>query len=205
MTSDQKSIQAVTSPSSEQAERLKLGLAIAQTAYELNNGHRIVPGKTLSYFDDAALINTPGARPLKLPIDESFLVKGVFNDPKTGLNAFLAYSSDRKEILIGVAGTNGFGGDAPDTKQDLISLGIGQAKALAENRDFQVALQSIFVSENNPSDVKILIGGQSLGGGIAPTLGMFLVYGNPKANHELFYSQLQIKANQISAVSINGF
>ncbi len=205
MTANSQSPQPDTSPSTVKTERLKTGLAISQTAYELNNGHRISVGNKLEYLEDSALNKASGAKPLKLSIDESFEVRGVFNEVNTGLNAFLAYSKDRKEILIGVAGTNGFGADAADTKQDLIGLGVGQAKSLVNDDKFQSVIHSIVKSENNPEAINILIAGQSLGGGIAPNLGMFLVYGDPSKRDDLFYSSLGIKPAQISVVSVNGF
>jgi hypothetical protein len=51
-------------PSSEEARLLRLGISASQTSYELNNGFRLLPGMPLSYFDDTAGLNLPGARPL---------------------------------------------------------------------------------------------------------------------------------------------
>jgi hypothetical protein len=51
-------------PSSEDARLLRLGISASQTSYELNNGFRLLPGMPLSYLDDTAGLNLPGARPL---------------------------------------------------------------------------------------------------------------------------------------------
>ncbi len=197
---------AEKSPNLELANKLRLGLAAAQTAYELNNGHGIRTGQQLKLIEDAATASLPGARPLNLPIPDGYIVKGIFHDPEKGLNAYLAFNASKKEVVIGIAGTNGFGNDWADTKDDMLSLGVEQAKALATNDAFKSALRTI-VSEPGISkgSIEFLITGQSLGGGIAPTLGMFIAYGNPSLTSDTFFNSLGIAPEQITVVSTNGF
>lgn len=207
MTNSMRTNAEPISPDSATAERLMLGVAIAQTAYEINNGHRLVIGKPLRYFDDSALMDAPGARRLNLEIKDEYIVKNIFNDKTNGLNAFIAFSEKRREILIGIAGTNGFGSDANDTKQDLITLGVGQARSLINNKDFIRSINSIIESTNdsNESITNILIGGQSLGGGVASTVGMLLTHNDQNTKTESISGQVTFRPEQISVVSVNGF
>ena len=129
------------SPSSEEARFFRLGISASQTSYELNNGFRLLPGMPLSYLDDSAALHIPGARPLKAAELDGFIVQDVFVNKSTGLNTFLAYNKETRELLIGVAGTNGFGKDWPDTKEDVFRLGSKQSSELIDSDSFVQALR----------------------------------------------------------------
>ncbi len=116
MTTSTISTFKATSPTPAKARDLQLGIALSQTVYELNNGYGVQAGKPLVFLEDSALINTQGAKPLKVSIPDGFVVAGTFNDPKTGMDALVAVNKKTGEVVIGLAGTNGFGNDAPDTK-----------------------------------------------------------------------------------------
>lgn len=185
---------------------LGIGMAAAQTAYELNNGFGIVAGKPLRYIDDSASLKEPAARPFKITELDGFMVQGVFNDSKTGLNAYLAYNEETRVVLIGVAGTNGFGKDWADTGEDLGRLGWRQASTLASMQGFTDALDIAVNKVGGVSRMdKLLITGHSLGGGIAPILGMHLVNGSPGSANREFYKDLGVSADKIFVASINGF
>jgi hypothetical protein len=193
-------------PSSEDARLFRLGISASQTSYELNNGFRLLPGLPLSYFDDSAALNVPGARPLKVGDLDGFVVQDTFVNKSTGLNTFLAYNKDTRELLVGVAGTNGFGRDWPDTSEDFQRLGTKQFSELINSDSFTKALNESIKNIGGINAVnRIVISGQSLGGGIASILGLGLVHGIPGSEKEDFYDNLRIPAEKIFAVSFNGF
>src|SRR5437868_7044645 len=96
-----------------EAQRATLGVAAAQTAYALNNGGGIIPKQPLVYIDDKTTANRPGYTPLRLSIPTGFVVRGIYQDNKgpasqnTGADMFMAYNPETKQVLIGMAGTNG--------------------------------------------------------------------------------------------------
>ena len=113
-------------PTATQAGSMKLGVALGQTAYAQNNGGGLEIDKPLRFIEDAALVNKPGAIPLKLTIPDGFVVIGIYKDMKTGMDVFMAFNKDQKSFAAGFAGTNGLGTDRPDTKEDLIHVGTKQ-------------------------------------------------------------------------------
>ncbi len=180
---------------------LAVGMAGAQTAYELNNGFGVMPGKPLRYIDDSAGLNAPGARPFKIMELDGFMVEDVINDSRTGLNAYVAYHKESGVVLVSMAGTNGFGSDWTDTVEDVARLGTRQSRALAENENFQNALRDAINHIGGLNAVnKIVLSGQSLAGGMAPIVGMHLAYGNP-----LFFNDMGITPEKIFVASVNGF
>lgn len=119
-----------------EAQRAMLGIAITQTAYALNNGGGIVTGQPLTYIDDQTTGGRAGYTPLNLSIPNGFIVQKIYNDTSapsenTGANMFMAYNPMTKEVLLGMAGTNGVGHDMPDTRSDLSYVGADQARYLA--------------------------------------------------------------------------
>ncbi len=206
MTNTHTPIARTVNPTPEKVRDLQLGIALSQTAYELNNGFGIQPGKPLSFLEDSALMSAPGARPLKVSIPEGFVVTGTFNDEKTGMDALLAFNKTTGEVVIGFAGTNGFGNDAPDTKQDIVSLGVGQAKSLYDSSDFQRHIRDIkFLLAETGIPFRLLIAGQSLGGGVATTLGLMLVHGDQKSGDLSNANRIKLDPSDIAIVSVNGF
>lgn len=194
------------SPTSEEARFFALGISASQTSYEMNNGFRLTPGMPLSYLDDSAALHIPGARPLKAADLDGFIVQDIFISNKTGLNAFIAFNKVTGELIIGVAGTNGFGTDWPDTNEDVFRLGSKQSSELIDSDSFVQALrQSIDKIGGMQALKRIVISGQSLGGGIASILGLGLVNGVPGGDKQDFYKTLGISAEKIFAVSVNGF
>ena len=161
-----------------EAASAQLGWALGQTAYSLNNGGGLVIGQPLTYIDDFSgkqtnsvgqVTNGWGA--LNLNIPSGYVVKGIYQDPLTGADAFMAYNSLTHEVAIGVAGTNGVGRDKPDTKSDFIKLGTDQVKYLMNQSTLVNDLQTL----GNVSQINI--GGQSLAGGTARVLGYLLSTG----------------------------
>ena len=181
-------------------------MAGAQTAYELNNGLGIVPGKPLRYIDDSAGLKAPGARPFKIVELDGYVVQDVINDPKTGLNAYVAYNRESGVVLVSMAGTNGFGRDWADTVEDVARLGTRQSRALADNEIFQHALRDSINTIGGLGAVnKIVLSGQSLAGGMAPIVGMHLVNGSPGGENQSFYRGLGITPDKLFIASVNGF
>ena len=198
--------QPAKSPSPEEARLFRLGISASQTSYELNNGFGLIPGMPLRYRDDSAALNIPGARPLKAEELDGFIVQDTFVSKKTGLNAFIAFNKTTGEVIIGVAGTNGFGTDWPDTSEDVLRLGSKQSSDLLNSEPFTKALrQSIDKIGGIKALNKLIIAGQSLGGGIASILGLGLVYGTPNGYKQDFYRKLGIPPEKIFSVSVNGF
>lgn len=192
----------------QEKQYLEVGMAGAQTVYELNNGFRIVPGKPLRYIDDSAGLKAPGARPFKIVELDGFVVQGVINDPKTGLNAYVAFNKGSGVVLVSMAGTNvfGFGGDWSDTVEDVARLGTRQSLALAESEIFQNALRDSINAIGGLNAVnKIVLSGQSLAGGMAPIVGMHLINGSPGSKNKFFYEDLGIRPEKLFIASINGF
>ncbi len=206
MTEPEKSNATERMMTPEEKLYIGLGMAAAQTAYELNNGFGIVPGKPLRYIDDSAGLKSPGARPFKITELDGFIVQDVFNDPISGLNAFVAYDESRGIVLVSAAGTNGFGKDLPDTAEDVARLGNKQNSELVDLRRFQKALEAAIIKIGGIDNLTTLIpNGQSLAAGMTTTLGMHLVNGSPGSNNKDFYTNLGIPAEKIFAVSVNGF
>jgi hypothetical protein len=119
----------------DEAQRAELGVAVSQTAYALNNGGGIIDGQPLVYIDDKTTAGRPGYTPLHLTIPTGFVVKGIFQDKEepginSGADMFVAYNPETKQVLIGMAGTNGLGRDMPDTKADIAYAGANQAACL---------------------------------------------------------------------------
>ena len=193
-------------PTDEEASYIAIGISAAQTSYELNNGTGVKVGYPLKYIDDGRVLTLPGSRPLKMVDLDGFTVRGVFNNSSTGLNAFLAVSQNTGVVIIGLAGTNGFGKDWPDSKSDLVRLGVDQSLELLNNENFISALEQAVISIGGVSNLtKLVIAGQSLGGGIAPTIGLGLVNASSNANSQNSVQQLEIPAEKIFTVSFNGF
>ena len=124
-------------PTAEQAEIMKLGIALAQTAYALNNGSGLEIGKPLRLIEDTALVNKPGATPLKLTIPDGYIVIGIYKDVKTGMDVFMAFNKGQKSFVAGFAGTNGMGKDRSDTKEDFVYLGTRQNAKLFSETTFR--------------------------------------------------------------------
>lgn len=193
------------SPSEELSEKFLRSIAISQTAYEVNNGYGIRKGEPLHFIDDSALGNTTGTKPLNLSITAGFTVAGIYKNPKTGLDAFISINKESGEIQIGIAGTNGFGNDSPDTKEDLIRLGASQALELYQRPEFISDFREAIESVGGISNLRnMLIAGQSLGGSVATLLGQLLVYGAPKPDINISNSSLIIPSDKVTVVSING-
>ena len=198
--------QPTKSPTPEEARLFRLGISASQTSYELNNGFGLIPGMPLRYHDDSTALNIPGARPLKAEELDGFIVQDTFVSKKTGLNAFIAFNKTTGELIIGVAGTNGFGTDWPDTNEDVFRLGSKQSSDLLNSEQFMRAIgQSIDKIGGIKALKKLIVAGQSLGGGIASILGLGLVYGTPNGYKQDFYRKLGIPPEKIFSVSVNGF
>lgn len=192
------------SPSVELSEKFLRSIAISETAYEINNGYGIRKGEPLRSIDDSALGNTAGTKPLNLLITAGFTVAGIYKNPKTGLDAFISINKESGEIQIGIAGTNGFGNDSPDTKEDLIRLGASQALELYQRPEFISDLREAIESIGGMANLRnVLIAGQSLGGSVATLLGQLLVYGASKSDINISNSALIIPSDIITVVSIN--
>lgn len=56
----------MTNPTPTQAANLQTGIAVAQTAYALNNGGGLQVGQPLMKVEDTSMVGLPGARPLNL-------------------------------------------------------------------------------------------------------------------------------------------
>jgi hypothetical protein len=201
---DDKSMSLTTGrqPTQSEAFFLNLGIASAQTAYDLNNGGNLLPGSPLRFIDDSSILGTPGSRPLRGGDLDGFVVKDIFNDSTTGLNSYLAYDKETGVVLIGIAGTNGFGKDFPDTKEDVIRLGTAQAAKLSNSREFQRSLRAIIDEIGGLGSLnRVVISGQSLGGGIASIVGLHLANTILELDPEGINSSFSIPANKIFAVS----
>lgn len=154
-----------------EAQRAALGVAVSQTAYALNNGGGIIQNQPLVYIDDKTTAGRPGYTPLNLSIPTGFVVRGIFqdNDPtgqNTGADMFVAYNPTTKQVLIGMAGTNGIGHDMPDTKADISYAGANQAEWLAKNQDFRKLLtdpeNSLAKEASGIENLHFVVGGDSL-------------------------------------------
>jgi hypothetical protein len=153
-----------------QARRASLGIAATQTGYALNNGGGIVLDQPLVYIDDKTTAGRSGHLPLHLSIPSGFVVRGIYKDTNpasenTGADMFMAYNPDTKEVLIGMAGTNGVGRDMPDTRSDISYVGADQADWLARLPKLRQDIADIGAKE--PSGIKSLhfiVGGDSLSG-----------------------------------------
>ena len=197
--------QQLPSASTSLSEDRLLAIALSQTAYQLNNGFGIQPEKPLRFFDDLPLIESHLARPLNLSFPEGFVVSGVIKNPQSGLDAFVAANKSSGKILIGIAGTNGFGNDLPDTKEDLVSIGAGHAAELYRSSEFlEVMKKSIDFIGGTTNVTHVLVAGQSLGGGGSVNLGQLLALGMPKFEDGASLEKLGIPINTLSVFSING-
>lgn len=195
-----------TSPTNSQASTLATGIAAAQTAYALNNGGGLRLGEPLRMIEDSALINGAGARPLNVSIPDGYVVHGIYQDQKTGLDAFFAVNFSSRKLMVGVAGTNGFGIDQPDTAEDVLNLGTAQMRQLIRDKNFRSDFSSAVEAIGGVEKVdEFLIAGQSLGGGNAPILGAYVVYGDPRTLKSESILGLGLRPYQVSTVSINGF
>ena len=169
-----------TSPSAELATTIRTGMAVAQTSYAINNGGGLTLGEPLRMIEDAALINVAGARALNVTIPDGYVIRGVYRNEKTGLDAYFAVNKETKKMLIGFAGTNGAGIDRPDTAQDVLRLGEGHAQELMEDFRFREDFKEAVELLGGISSLKeLLIAGQSLGGGIARIFGAMALFGVP--------------------------
>ncbi|WP_143694899.1 LysM peptidoglycan-binding domain-containing protein, partial [Variovorax sp. JS1663] len=171
----------------DEAARARLGIAVTQTAYALNNGGGIVPGQPLIYIDDQTTAGRPGYTPLNLSIPTGFVVTGVYQDrspasTNTGADMFMAYNAMTHEVLIGIAGTNGVGNDMPDTRSDISYLGADQVRWLAQDKDFRKDLTGLGLRAGQMSDLKFIVGGDSLSAVPAILVPTALVYGIPGAD-----------------------
>lgn len=194
------------SPTDEEAAYLALGISAAQTSYELNNGLGIAVGSALRFFDDAKALSLSGARPLKIASLDGFIVQGIFSSSTTGLNAFLAFDRSTGVVLIGAAGTNGFSSDLPDTKSDVMQLGVDQSIQLLNDPNFRTSLdEAIFEIGGRSKLTKIVISGQSLGGGMASTIGLGIAGSSGNGDNQNTFQQFGIPADKIFVVSVNGF
>ncbi len=191
-------------PTTELAEKFKRAIAISQTAYELNNGFGLRVGEPLRYIDDSALANTNGIKLLNLSIPDGFVVTGIYKNTTTGLDAFIAVNKESGEIQIGIAGTNGFGNDNPDTKEDLVGLGANQALELYKDKNFIKNLQDSIDSLGGLSRLNnILIAGQSLGGSVAALLGQLLASRGRRFDADMLESDQLIPPEKLNVVAIN--
>lgn len=94
----------------------------------------------------------------------------------------------------------------PDTESDAIYLGTNQAKKLSELPSFKDALRLVIEELGGIKELKrIVVGGQSLGGGIASIFGLYLVNGSPDSTDQAFYEKLKIPAEKLFSASVNGF
>jgi hypothetical protein len=134
-----------------------------------------------------------------IAVPAGFVVKGVYKDPATGVDAFMAYNDNTKQVVVGVAGTNSFA-DPPDRRSDVIALGTDQARLLFSDGEFRADFGAVAASAGGAENLSIVFAGQSLGGGVAKQLGMAAVYGIPGAA-----ADLGLRADQVSVVSYNGF
>lgn len=185
-------------------ERLT-AIALSQTIYELNNSYSIQPGQVLSYFDDLSLVKSNLTKPLNLSLQEGFLVTKVIKNPKSGLDALVAANKESGKILIGFAGTNGFGKDYPDTKEDLMGIGAGHAAEIYRSPELLEAIKYSIEYIGGKSNVKnILVAGQSLGGGTAVNFGQLLTLGMPNVEDGFTLGSLGISSDVLSVYSING-
>jgi hypothetical protein len=197
--------------SQDKAKNAALGFAIGQTAYAMNNAGGLVVGQPLHYIDDFTVNSAPGASSLNLSIPAGYIVQGVYRDKNTGADVFLAYSDTDKKAVIGVAGSNGIPKDRNDTKSDIVNLGVDQTRAILSDREFSFAIES--VRRMAGDDLQVVIGGQSLGGGVAKQLGIALVYGAPALTNNdvrsLNFGQpisgFGLNSDQVTVISVNGF
>ena len=192
------------SPTKERADRFLESIAFSQTAYELNNGYGIRKGDALSFHEDSALQAFGSNKPENLTIPNGYLVAGVYKNLQTGLDAFIAVNPENGQIRIAIAGTNGFGSDNPDTKEDLINLGASHAKELFENATFREDFnEAVKLAGGIESINKVIICGQSLGGAVAALLGKLIAL-HDQTNSDVHSSErFLITPEKIAVVAIN--
>lgn len=192
-------------PTTGQAEVMNLGIALAQTAYVLNNGGGLEIGKPLRLIEDAALVNKPGAIPLKLTILDGYTVIGIYKDAKTGMDVFMAFNKDQKSFVAGFAGTNGMGKDRPDTKEDFVYLGTRQNEKLYSDKNFRDDFKNAVDSIGGIENVKAFVfGGQSLAAATATLAGLSAVHGNHKATDSEMRGGLGLTADKVTVIGVNG-
>jgi hypothetical protein len=165
-----------------EAARATLGIAITQTAYALNNGGGIQEDLPLVYIDDQTTAGRAGYVPLNLSIPTGFIVKKIYTDTSepslnTGANAFMAYNADTKQVLIGMAGTNGVGHDMPDTRSDISYAGADQARWLATKSNIQKDIEKLVSSPEELTTLRFIVGGDSLSAVSAVLVPAILVNG----------------------------
>lgn len=88
-----------TNPTQAQADQLKLGIAVSQTAYALNNGGGLRIGQPLVKIDDTSLAGVEGSRPLNIDITPGYVVRGLYKDTKTGLDVFTGASGRKSQVF----------------------------------------------------------------------------------------------------------
>lgn len=193
-----------------------MGMAAGQTAYALNNGGGLAVGKPLVYINDFTTNGSPGAGYLNIDIPSGFVVRSITKNPTVGTDTFVAFDPQTKTILIGAAGTNGLPGDRPDTAEDLIRMGVRQTRdnfgahantGEAPRTGIDTVIADI-LRENglSPSDVQVVLGGQSLGGGVVKQLGAVLLQGSIKdSNGTDIALAVQIPPSNLTVVATNGF
>ena len=174
--------------SPELAKQVLTGFGISETAYAINNDFNgIKIGENLRLINDSTLARTAGVKPLNFSLPEGFVVVGIYKNLSTGLDAFMAANTETRKIQIGVAGTNGFGKDNPDTKEDVIYIGAKQAKELHLSEKFRSDLRNTINSFGGIHELdNILIAGQSLGGVLATSLGQLLMFRSSRAKENDF-------------------
>lgn len=170
-----------------EAQRAMLGIAITQTAYALNNGGGIVTGQPLTYIDDQTTGGRAGYTPLNLSIPNGFIVQKIYNDTSapsenTGANMFMAYNPMTKEVLLGMAGTNGVGHDMPDTRSDLSYVGADQARYLATKTTLGTDIAALVSSPDELRNLRFIVGGDSLSAVPAILVPTMLVNGLGASN-----------------------
>ena len=74
----------------DQAQKIGLAVAFAQTAYSLNNGGGLVVGQPVSFVDDSAALQGSQATPLHADIPPGFVVQAIVKDNNTSADAFVA-------------------------------------------------------------------------------------------------------------------
>ncbi|HEY3046945.1 MAG TPA: hypothetical protein VGJ72_05705, partial [Polaromonas sp.] len=206
MTTLNQLISSQLNPTASQASMIALGMAASQTAYALNNGGGLVVGQPLTLIEDSALIGAPGARPLGASIPPGYVVRGIYTDSTTGLDAYMAYDPTSKSVVVGIAGTNGFGKDKPDTAEDLLRLGVGHMEQLLSDPGFRSQFNALALEAGGVGSLtKVLFAGQSLAGGAAPIGAAMALYGVVDGSGQQTRAGLGLHPDQLASLEVNGF